>query len=502
VRGEVYMTRSGFAELNKRQDKLEGKVYVNPRNTAAGSLRQLDPKITASRPLFFFSYGIGLTDGKLPDKHSDILERLREWGVRVSPEIKVIKGVDECFSYFEKIGKKRDKLDYDIDGVVFKVNSTRQQQELGFVSRAPRWAIAHKFPAHEELTKLVGIDVQVGRTGAITPVARLEPVFVGGVTVTNATLHNEDEINRKDVRVGDTVIIRRAGDVIPEVVSVVMERRPKNTKKFHMPKKCPVCGSDVIRAEGEAVARCSGGLFCAAQHKNAIKHFASRRAMDIEGLGHKLVEQLVDDKLIDTVADLYTLTVEQLAGLERMGEKSAANLVAALGKSKATTLERFIYAIGIREVGESTAQVLAHHFGTLEAIMDADEETLQGAQDVGPVVAAHIVAFFHQKHNREIINELRERGVHWKDIKVSKSEHKPLQGKTFVLTGTLDAMTRDEAKDKLQALGAKVSGSVSKKTSYVVAGIDPGSKYDKAMQLDVEVLDEAAFLRLLSEHKH
>jgi len=502
VRGEVYMSKSGFLELNKRQDKIDGKVYVNPRNTAAGSLRQLDPKITANRPLFFYCYGVGQVNDKLSEKHSDILEQLRDWGVRVSPEVKVVTGVEECFAYFNKIGKKRNTLDYDIDGVVFKVNSIRQQQELGFVSRAPRWAIAHKFPAHEELTRIVDIDVQVGRTGAITPVARLEPVFVGGVTVTNATLHNEDETNRKDVRVGDTVIIRRAGDVIPEIVSVVKERRPQHTRKFHMPKKCPVCGSDVIRAEGEAVARCSGGLFCPAQHKNAIKHFASRRAMDIEGLGDKLVEQLVDEKLIDTVADLYTLTQDQLAGLERMGEKSAANLIEALEKSKSTTLERFIYALGIREVGESTARVLAQHFGTLQAIMNADEETLQNVQDVGPVVAAHIVAFFYQRHNREVIDALIERGIHWKDIKIRKSEHRPLQGKTFVLTGTLDVMTRDEAKDKLQVLGAKVSGSVSKKTSYVVAGIEPGSKYDKAKELGVEILDEAAFLKLLAEQKN
>jgi len=500
VRGEVYMTKSGFLELNKQQGKKGGKMYVNARNTAAGSLRQLDPKITASRPLFFFAYGVGKVDGNLPEKHSDILEHLRNWGIRVSHEIKVVKGVEGCCGYFKKISEKRKKLDYDIDGVVFKVNSIRQQQELGFVSRAPRWAIAHKFPAQEEITKLLAIDVQVGRTGAITPVARLESVFVGGVTVTNATLHNMDEIRRKDIRVGDTVIIRRAGDVIPEVVSIIIDRRPKGTKMFHLPKKCPVCGSDIIQAEGEAIARCTGGLFCAAQHKNSIRHFASRRAMDIEGLGDKLVEQLVDQKIINTVADLFTLSQEQLAGLERMGDKSAVNLIAALEKSKATTLERFIYALGIREVGESTAQVLSRHFGSLDAIMKADEETLQKVQDIGPVVAAHIVAFFHQKHNREIIEALIRHGVRWPDIKVSKREHKPLEGKTFVLTGTLDTMIRDEAKDKLQELGAKVSGSVSKKTSYVVAGTDPGSKYDNAMELGVEILDENAFLRLLSEH--
>jgi DNA ligase (NAD+) len=499
VRGEVYMTKSGFMELNRQQEKIGGKMYVNARNTAAGSLRQLDSKITASRPLFFFGYGVGKVDGKLPEKHSDILEHLRNWGIRVSHEIRVVKGLEGCFDYFKKISEKRKKLDYDIDGVVFKVNSIRQQQELGFVSRAPRWAIAHKFPAQEEITRLLAIDVQVGRTGAITPVARLEPVFVGGVTVTNATLHNMDEIRRKDIRVGDTVIIRRAGDVIPEVVSVISDRRPKGTKLFHLPKKCPVCGSDIIQAEGEAIARCTGGLFCAAQHKNSIRHFASRRAMDIEGLGDKLVEQLVDLNIIDTVADLYTLKHEQLAGLERMGDKSAANLIKALEKSKSTTLERFIYALGIREVGESTAQTLARHFGTLDNIMKADEETLQNVQDIGPVVAAHVVAFFHQKHNREIITALIKRGVHWPDIKVNNSRYQPFEGKTFVLTGTLDTMTRDDARDKLQALGAKVSNSVSKKTSYVVAGSDPGSKYDNAIKLGVEILDEKMFLRLLAE---
>ena len=501
VRGEVYMTKSGFTVLNERQRKLDEKVFANPRNAAAGSLRQLDPKITAGRPLAIFVYGIGKVDGKMPERHSDILGQLRVWGLRASPELQVVKGVAGCLSYYKRLGEKRDKLDYDIDGVVFKVNSIKQQQELGFVSRAPRWAIAHKFPAQEEITKLIAIDVQVGRTGAITPVARLEPVFVGGVTVTNATLHNMDEIKRKDIHIGDTVIVRRAGDVIPEVAGVLKERRQKGARLFHMPTSCPVCGADIVQAAGEAIARCSGGLYCPAQHKQAIKHFAARRAMDIEGLGEKLVDQLVDAKVIDTVADLYTLTVEQLAALERMGEKSASNLIAALTKSKTTTLDRFLYALGIREVGEATAHTLAHHFGNLRAIMEADEETLQNVQDVGPIVAAHIVAFFHQKHNREIIDALIRHGVHWKDIEVSKSEYKPLRGKTFVLTGTLDAMTRDEAKAKLQALGAKVSGSVSSKTTYVVAGVDPGSKYEMAIQLGIDILDEASFLRLLSENK-
>jgi DNA ligase (NAD+) len=393
---------------------------------------------------------------------------------------------------------RRDTLPFDIDGVVYKVNRLDYQERMGFVAKAPRWAVAHKFPAQEEMTRLIGIDVQVGRTGALTPVARLEPVFVGGVTVTNATLHNQDEIERKDVRVGDTVILRRAGDVIPEVVSVVLSKRPAHTHKFKMPTQCPVCGSDVVREEGEAVARCVGGLYCAAQRKGAIIHFASRRALDIEGLGYKLVDQLVDKDVVRDVADLYALTQEQLAELERMGDKSAANLVAGIERSKATTLARFIYALGIRDVGEATAQTLAQFFGDIDALMDASEEQLQEAEDVGPIVAQSIATFFRQQHNREVIAKLRGAGVHWPRQAAKRAAALPLAGKTFVITGALESMSRDEAKEKLQALGAKVSGSVSKKTDYVIVGADPGSKYDKARELGIEILDEAAFLKLVA----
>lgn len=500
VRGEVYMNKKGFKELNERQEKKEGKTFANPRNAAAGSLRQLDPRITAERPLEIYCYGVGRVEGsELPDRHSNILKQLKKWGLRISPDIKVVQGWGGCIEYYNKMQERREELPYEIDGVVYKVNSIALQQELGFVARAPRWAIAHKFPAQEEMTKLIGIDVQVGRTGALTPVARLEPVFVGGVTVTNATLHNQDEIERKDVRIGDTVIVRRAGDVIPEVVSVVLSRRPKHTHVFEMPKQCPVCGSDVMRPEGEAVVRCTGGLFCPAQRKEAIKHFASRRAMDIDGLGDKLVDQLVERELIHDVADLYSLTHEQIAGLERMADKSAANLVQALEKSKATTLARFLYSLGIREVGEATAQNLARYFGSLEELMEADTETLEQVPDIGPVVAESITAFFHQKHNRDVIEKLIAADVHWPAEKVTAKKDQPLQGKTFVLTGTLESMTRDEAKEKLQTLGAKVSGSVSSKTTYVVAGADPGSKYDKAVELGVEILDEAALVKLISD---
>ncbi|MFQ5488610.1 MAG: NAD-dependent DNA ligase LigA, partial [Gammaproteobacteria bacterium] len=502
VRGEVYMPLSGFRELNRRQERRGEKPFANPRNAAAGSLRQLDPRITAQRPLAIYCYGVGVVEGgRLPDRHSKVLVRLREWGLRIPEHLRVVKNAEGCLGYYRDMAALRDKLDYEIDGVVYKVDKYALQEQLGFVSRAPRWAIAHKFPAQEELTRVLAIDVQVGRTGALTPVARLEPVFVGGVTVTNATLHNEDEIRRKDVRVGDTIIVRRAGDVIPEVVAVVKERRPAKTRPFHMPKKCPVCGSDVVRGEGEAIARCSGGLFCPAQRKEAIKHFASRRAMDIEGLGDKLVDQLVEKGLVKDVADLYTLTEEQLAGLERMGEKSAANLKAAIEKSKDTTLARFLFALGIREVGEATAQTLAAHFGTLEALMAADEEELQAVPDVGPVVAAHIHAFFRQKHNREVIECLRKLGVQWREQWRPAARELPLAGKTYVLTGALESMTRDEAKAHLQALGAKVSGSVSRRTSCVVAGADPGSKYRKAQELGVSVIDEEEFLALLKQYE-
>ncbi|MGE0081037.1 MAG: NAD-dependent DNA ligase LigA [Thiohalomonadaceae bacterium] len=498
VRGEVFMSKQGLAELNRRQAEKGEKTFANPRNAAAGSLRQLDPRITAARPLEIYVYGFGHVEGgDLPDTQYAILQKFRHWGLRVSPELEVVYGLEGCLGYYRRLGAKRAELPYDIDGVVYKVNRLDQQRELGFVARAPRWAIAHKFPAQEEMTRLVGIDVQVGRTGKLTPVARLEPVYVGGVTVTNATLHNQDEIDRKDVRIGDTVIVRRAGDVIPEVVGVVLSRRPAHARRFHMPTRCPVCGSDVVRLEGEADARCTGGLFCAAQRKEAIKHFASRRAMDIEGLGDKLVEQLVERELIKDVADLYALDHDTVAGLERMGDKSAENLIAAIQRSKSTTLPRFLYALGIKDVGEATAQTLARHFGTLEALMTADEERLQQVPDVGPVVAASIHAFFAERHNCDVIHKLRAAGVHWPEVTVPAPEELPLAGKTIVLTGTLAGMTRDEAKARLEALGAKVAGSVSKKTDYVIAGEAAGSKLDKAMELGITVLDEEGLSKLL-----
>lgn len=498
VRGEVIMTKDGFEQLNRDRQKADEKIFANPRNAAAGSLRQLDSRITAKRPLSFFCYGAGLVEGaELPDRHSKILEQLREWGMRTNPESKVVEGILGCLEYYRDMQEKRDSLDYEIDGLVYKVNRVDQQQTLGFVSRAPRWALAHKFPAQEEMTKLLDIDVQVGRTGALTPVARLEPVHVGGVTVSNATLHNQDEIERLDVRVGDTVIIRRAGDVIPQVVSVVKSRREGKPKKYHLPNTCPVCGSETVRHEGEAVTYCTGGLYCAAQRKQSLKHFASRRALDIDGLGDKLVDQLVDEKYIHDPADLFHLTKEQLVQLERMADKSAENLLDALDKSRNTTLERFIYALGIHDVGEATARALARHFGTLEALRKADKEQLMAVPDIGPVVAESILTFFKQKHNEEVIDKLIQAGLEWEEVEVKPAEELPLNGKTFVLTGTLDEMTRDEAKASLQALGAKVTGSVSKKTDYVVVGADPGSKADKAESLGVEILDEEAFLKLI-----
>jgi len=498
VRGEIYMPRQGFDELNKRQAARGDKMFANPRNAAAGSLRQLDPRITADRPLTMFCYGIGRVEGgRIAERHSEILHQLSQWGLRVSPLIRVVRGAQGCLDYYREIGEQRDALPFDIDGVVYKVDHIEQQETLGFISRSPRWAVAHKFPAQEEMTTLLDVEWQVGRTGALTPVARLEPVFVSGVTVSNATLHNQDEIDRKDVRIGDTVIVRRAGDVIPEVAGVVLSKRPAHAKKVHYPAKCPVCGSDVERLEDQAAAHCTGGLYCAAQRKEAIKHFAGRRAMDIDGLGDKLVEQLADEGLIHDVADLYHLTHTQLTSLERMGDKSAANLIDALEKSRHTTLARFLLAIGIPEVGEATAQTLARHFGDLDALMAADEAALQLVQDVGPVVAQSIHTFFHQPHNREVINKLIAAGITWPNEQRT-THHQPLAGKIFVLTGTLSTMTRDEAKEKLEALGAKVSGSVSKKTSYVVAGEEAGSKLDKAHELGVEVLDEAAFMEMLA----
>lgn len=497
VRGEIYMPRKGFDDLNKRQAARGDKTFANPRNAAAGSLRQLDPRITAQRPLTMFCYGIGrVEDGHMANRHSEILQQLAAWGLRVSPLIRVVHGAHGCLNYYREIGAQRDALPFDIDGVVYKVDHIDQQQQLGFISRSPRWAVAHKFPAQEEMTTLLDVEWQVGRTGALTPVARLEPVFVSGVTVSNATLHNQDEIDRKDVRIGDTVIVRRAGDVIPEVAGVVLSKRPAHTAMVHYPAKCPVCGSDVERLEDQAAARCTGGLYCSAQRKEAIKHFAGRRAMDIDGLGDKLVEQLADEGLIHDVGDLYHLTHAQLAGLERMGDKSAANLIAAIEKSRHTTLPRFLLALGIPEVGEATAQTLARHFGDLDAIMAADEAALQQVQDVGPIVAQSIHTFFQQPHNREVINKLIAAEINWPKEERSNLPQ-PLAGKTFVLTGTLAIMTRDEAKAKLEALGAKVSGSVSKKTSYVVAGEEAGSKLDKAQELGVAVLDEAAFIEML-----
>ncbi|BBL71032.1 NAD-dependent DNA ligase LigA [Methylogaea oryzae] len=499
VRGEVFMPKKGFEALNARAQQNGEKVFVNPRNAAAGSLRQLDPGVTASRPLRFYCYGHGVFPAEaLPSRHHELMELFGRWGLPVSPELRVVEGVEACHETYRRLQSKRPDLDYDIDGVVFKCNRFDWQELAGFVARAPRWAVARKFPAEEATTRVVAIDVQVGRTGALTPVARLEPVFVGGVTVTNATLHNADEVQRKDVRVGDTVVVSRAGDVIPKVDRVLLEARPADAQPFVMPDRCPVCDSGVVAVEGEAILRCGGGLYCPAQHKESVKHFASRRAMDIDGLGDKLVDQLLDQGRIKTVADLYLLAVEDLASLERMGEKSAENLVRAIEKSKRTTLARFLYALGIREVGEATAQTLAGHFHTLDALMAADEAALQTAPDVGPAVAGQIVAFFAQAHNREVIAALRAAGVHWTEGVPEGVGERPLLGQIFVLTGTLESMTRDEAKDKLLALGAKVAGSVSKKTNYVVAGSEAGSKLVKAEALGVEILSETAFLALLA----
>ncbi|UZE97754.1 NAD-dependent DNA ligase LigA [Alkalimarinus alittae] len=497
VRGEIYMPKSSFEALNKDAERMGNKPFVNPRNAAAGSLRQLDPKVTASRNLEMCCYSVGIVEGgALRDTHSDSLYCLNQWGFRINSEMKVVEDIEGCLDYYQSIGEKRNTLPYEIDGVVFKVNNLALQQRLGFVSRAPRWAIAHKFPAQEELTRVIDVEFQVGRTGAVTPVARLAPVFVGGVTVSNATLHNMDEIARLGLMVGDTVIIRRAGDVIPKVVKVVEEKRPENAKAVTFPKQCPVCESEVVQLEGEAVARCSGGLFCAAQRKEAIKHFASRKAMDIDGLGDKLVEALVDEGYIKSVADLYKLTRYQVASMDRMAEKSADNLLGALEKSKKTKLSSFVYALGIREVGETTARTLSNAFGTLEKIRSANVEELLAVQDVGPIVANHIVSFFEQSHNNEIIEQLIEVGVHWPDVLVDESS-KVLEGKTFVITGTLSQMSREEAKEKLLAMGAKVSGSVSKKTHCVIAGDAAGSKLKKAEELGIQVMNEQAFIDML-----
>ena len=525
VRGEVYMPKKGFEEHNRRARERGEREWVNPRNAAAGGVRQKDARIAAERPLAFFAYGLGqVSGGRIAERHTDTLTRLRELGVPVSPEVDRAVGAQGCLAYFERIGRRRDSLPYQIDGVVYKVDLLDWQAELGFVSRSPRWAIAHKFPAEEALTRLLAIDLQVGRTGAITPVARLEPVFVGGVTVANVTLHNFDEVARKDVRVGDTVIMRRAGDVIPELVRVVLEQRPDNAMPASIPTQCPDCGSPLARIEGEAVIRCTGGLVCGAQRKEAIRHFTSRRAMNIEGLGDKLVEQLVDAGCIHDIADLYAIDLRMLASLDRMGEKSAANRLAELEASKSTTLERFLFALGIRDVGESTAKALARHFGSLDRILEASErlasyfvdpalirspeqkkafagEPLMAVPDIGPVVAQRLWSFFADTRNREIVSRLRAAGVAWPESEVGRHvADGPLTGQTVVLTGSLSAMTRDAAGDHLEALGAKVSGSVSKKTSFVVAGTDAGSKLTKALEIGVPVLDEAALLGLLAAH--
>lgn len=497
VRGEVYMPLAGFERLNRAQEEKGEKRYANPRNAAAGSLRQLDPRLSAARPLDFFCYGVGRWQrGPMPVTHLATLATLRNWGLRVNPLAREVRGVEQCLAYYADLSAQRAKLSYEIDGVVYKVNDYASQQALGAVSRAPRWALAHKFPAQEEMTVVQRIEVQVGRTGAITPVARLEPVFVGGVTVSNATLHNKEEIERLDVRPGDTVIVRRAGDVIPEVVSVVRERRRRNARRYRFPSQCPVCGSDISADDDGVILRCSGGLYCSAQVKESIKHFVSRRAMDIDGLGAKLVEQLVDTGQVTTAADLYHLTEEELANLERMGDKSAANLMVALEQSQATTLGRFLYALGIPQVGEATAQILAVHFGSLEALAMADATALEAVPDVGPVVAAGIQRFLAQDHNREVIERLRQAGVHWPKVQSTVSGDGPFAGTTVVVTGTLSGMSRDQARDWLKAQGAKVTGSVSAKTDYVIVGENPGAKRDQAEQLGVTVLSEAQMQEL------
>jgi DNA ligase (NAD+) len=507
VRGEVFLPLAGFNAMNDAARDKGEKAFANPRNAAAGSLRQLNAQVAAERPLEIFIYGVGAHEGfALPASHSETLSSLASMGLPVCPLNNVVTGVKGLLGFYKEILSTREQLAYEIDGVVYKVNDFKQQQELGFVSRAPRWATAHKFPAQEELTTVLDVDWQVGRTGAITPVARLKPVFVGGVTVSNATLHNMDELERKDVRVGDTVIIRRAGDVIPEVVSVVKERRTKGGRQVRLPAKCPVCNSDVSRPEGEAVARCSGGLFCSAQRKESIRHFVSRRAFDIEGLGSKLIEQLVEDKIIQTPADIFDINKvneSSLAGLERMAQKSAQNVMAAIEKSRDISLARFLYALGIREVGEATAQSLADAFGKLKLIEAAttNPETMQSVPDVGPVVAEYITAFFHESHNREVIDDLLNKGaVRLEESEAAKAlDDLPFAGKTFVVTGTLSSMTRDGAKDRIRSLGGKVTSSISKKTDYLVYGDSPGSKLDKAQTLAVEMLDETAFIALLGE---
>ncbi|WP_390881844.1 NAD-dependent DNA ligase LigA [Alteromonas oceanisediminis] len=504
VRGEVFMPKAGFEALNAAQRERGGKVFANPRNAAAGSLRQLDPRITATRPLAFFAYSMGVVDGvkqALAETHTERLSQLSQWGIPVNALCEPAQGADGCQQYYEKLAQQRDSLDYEIDGIVFKVNAIALQQRLGFVARAPRWAIARKFPAQEEITTLIDVEFQVGRTGAVTPVARLEPVFVGGVTVANATLHNGDEIKRLGVRIGDRVVVRRAGDVIPQVVSVITTERPDNAPEIVFPSACPVCGSAVEKLASEAVARCTAGLFCAAQRKEALKHFASRKALDIDGLGDKLIEQLVDAKKVTSPADLFTLSLGDLIGLERMAEKSASKLVTALEAAKRTTLAKFLYALGIREVGEATANNLAQHFIELSNIQTATVAQLVEVDDIGEVVAHHIVNYFSEPHNKEVVKALLEQGVHWPAIVKSDQGDLPLTGKTCVITGTLSSMGRDEAKQALQQLGAKVAGSVSTNTDFLVAGEKAGSKLTKAQDLGIEIWDDERLTTFLSSHK-
>jgi len=499
VRGEVLMFRRDFEALNRRQEAAGEKTFANPRNAAAGSLRQLDPAITAARPLHFFAYGIGEVQGwTLPPRQSELLDALAAMGVAVNRERAVVHGADGLLEFHRRIGARRAELPFEIDGVVYKVNRLDLQQRLGFLTREPRWAVAHKYPAQEMVTTLLDIEIQVGRTGALTPVARLAPVFVGGTTVSNATLHNEDLIREKDIRIGDAVIVRRAGDVIPEIVGIVRARRPAQTRPFRMPSACPVCKSAVFREEGEKVARCTGGLFCPAQRKQALLHFVGRRALDIEGLGDKLVEQLVDAGLVRSPADLFKLGLTTLAGLERMADRSAANVLAAVEKARSTTLARFIFALGIRHVGESTARDLAQHFGSIDALMNASEVQLLEVPEVGPVVAASIARFFAEKHNREVVEQLRAAGVRWPEGKARAPRRAgALAGKTVVLTGTLQSLTRDAASELIRSAGGRTAAAVSKKTDYVVAGVEAGSKLDKARELGVAVIDEAEFRRMI-----
>jgi DNA ligase (NAD+) len=500
VRGEIYIDRRDFEAMNASQQAAGEKLFVNPRNAAAGCIRQLDSRIAARRPLSFFAYGTGESEGWTPPlTHSGVLDAFAAWGVPVNDKRAVVQGAQGLIEYHRRVGETRNALPFDIDGVVYKVNSLALQQQLGFRSREPRWAVAHKYPAQEELTEVLDIEVQVGRTGAITPVARLKPVFVGGVTVTNATLHNEDEVRRKDIHIGDTVVVRRAGDVIPEVVRVLIERRPVDARSFVMPQTCPSCGAAVRRDEDEAVARCTAGLYCPAQRKQALLHFASRRAMDIDGLGEKIVDQLVDGGMVSTAADIFRLEAPALAALERMGDKAAANLVQAIAQCRDTTLARFIYALGIRNVGESTARDLAAHFRSIDGLMAADGMRLQQVTDVGPIVAQSVAAFFADGHNREVIAALLAAGIHFAPIAEPQAPAPGVAGKTFVLTGTLPTLTRDEAKARIEAKGGKVSGSVSKKTHYVVAGEEAGGKLTKAQELGVAILDEAALTELLNE---